>query len=102
MTSVSGSEILLTFINIALASFAIMAAMGIILITRAQLARSWFLIGIAVMFFVIKEIGSLLTSLGLFKAGTLTATAEFLFILLLVVGVFYQYKTIRDISKKVQ
>lgn len=98
----SGGEILLILINIALGSTAIMAALGIILITKSQLARSWLLIGVAVGFFVIKEGCSLLTSIGAFRLGMIRGLAEFLFILTLAISVFYQYKVIRNISKKIQ
>lgn len=102
MANMSGGEILLILINIALGSAAIMAAIGIILITKSQLARSWLLIGIAVGFFVIKEVSALLTYLGTFRLGTIRGLAEFLFILTLAISVFYQYVAIRNISKKVQ
>lgn len=72
-----------------------MAALGIILITKSQLARSWFLIGIAVGFFVIKEM------LRLLGVRVISGLAEFLFILILAVSVFYQYKVISNISKKI-
>lgn len=102
MPNISAAEILLILLNIALGSFAIMAAMGIILITKAQLAKSWFLVGVAVFFFVVKEICGLLTTLGAYNAGALKGLAEFLFIFTLTISVFYQYKIIRDISKKVK
>ncbi|MBI1870197.1 MAG: hypothetical protein HYS07_03285 [Chlamydiae bacterium] len=102
MDHISGWEILFVLLNIALGSAAIMAAVGIILITKTQLARSWFLIGIAVGFFVIKEICYLLTVIGIFNLGAIRGIAEFLFVLILALSVFYQYKIIRDISKKVK
>lgn len=101
MENISGGGILLILLNIALGSAAIMATIGIVLITKSQLARSWLMIGIAVGFFVIKEICSLLTSLGLFKAGGLRGLSEFLFLLTLTLSVLYQYRVIRNISKKI-
>lgn len=95
MQDISSGETVFVLFNIILGSVTIMAALGIILITKSQLARSWFLIGIAVGFFVIKEMFRLL------GIRVISGLAEFLFILVLAISVFYQYKVISNISKKI-
>lgn len=96
-----GGEIIFMLLNIILGSLAVAAALGIALMTKSALARSWLLIGISSLFFIIREISLLLNSLQIVQTHMIKDMSSFLFILFLTVSVLYQYKIIRDISRKI-